>query len=258
MDSEKTMKGFTASPSRSSSAHAPSTTLDEKKEAHHPVAKDQYQQDVLKIAQRTYPKELPPAMNTMLIHHIRVSGAYADARDEFAAISQPTALGWSEVHCLYKYLLSFELSHPDSKTGGHLTKYGDLHYFLTAVFFNWETGKEIRPQPVLPEQAFDDYAKDVGLLIRDLEPIVNKDGSLDTSGRRMWDQAYLAFKANQETLDWNLAIYAARKKVMEFHENGFKMYMRIPTHENIDIKNCWLVKHHLPDLAESLDHELDY
>ncbi|SCV36478.1 uncharacterized protein FFFS_05192 [Fusarium fujikuroi] len=182
------MKGFTSSRSPSSSGHPSSTTLEEKKEAHHPVAKGEYQQEVLKVAQRTYPKELPPAKNTMLIHHIRVSGAYADARDEFAAISQPTDLGWSEVHCL-----------------GHLTQYGDLHYFLTAVFFNWETGKEIKPQPVLPERAFDDYAKDVGLLIRDLDPIVNKDGSLDASGRCMWDQAYLAFKVNQKALEWQVS-----------------------------------------------------
>ncbi|KAF5677664.1 hypothetical protein FDENT_9177 [Fusarium denticulatum] len=204
MDNDNTMKNFPSTSSASSSAHAPSTTLEEKKETCHPAAKDQYQQEVLKIAQSTYPKEFPPAKNTMLIHHIRVSGVYADARDEFAAMSQPTALGWSEVHCLYKYLLSFQLSHPDTKTGGHLTKYGDLHYFLAAVFFNWETGKEIGPQPVLPEQVFDDYAKDVGLLIRDLDPIVNKDRSLDASGRCMWDQAYLAFKVNQETLEWHV------------------------------------------------------
>ncbi|KAF5685798.1 hypothetical protein FCIRC_3287 [Fusarium circinatum] len=247
MDSEKTMKGFAASPSPSSSAHTSSTTLDEKKEAGHPVAKDQYQQDgksiVDSIAQRTYPKELPPAMNTMLIHHIRVSGAYADARDEFVAISQPTALGWSEVHCLYKYLLSFELSHPDSKTGGRLTKYGDLHYFLTAVFFNWDTGKEIRPQPVLPEQVFDDYAKDVGLLIRDLEPIINKDGSLDTSGRCMWDQAYLAFKVNQETLDWKVSWVDCNGKSLkredvqlyEEYKNNYKEAFNA-TIENFDQK----------------------
>ncbi|KAF5583201.1 hypothetical protein FPANT_8233 [Fusarium pseudoanthophilum] len=252
------MKDFTSNPGSSSSAHTSSTNLEEKKESHHPAAKGEYQQEVLKIAERTYPKELPPDQNTMLIHHIRVSGAYADARDEFAAMSQPTALGWSEVHCLYKYLLSFQLSHPDTKAGGHLTKYWDLHYFLTAVFFNWETGKEFGSRPVLPEQAFDDYAKDVGLLIRDLDPIVNKDGSHDISGRCMWDQAYLAFKVNQETLEWHLAIHAARKKVMEFHENGFKMYMKLPSHEDIDIKNCWLVKHYLPNLGESVDHELDY
>ncbi|KAF5573086.1 hypothetical protein FPCIR_14093, partial [Fusarium pseudocircinatum] len=117
MDNDNGMKDFTSNPGSSSSAHTSSTNLDEKKEAHHPAAKGQYQQEVLKIAERTYPKELPPAKNTMLVHHIRVSGAYADARDEFAAMSQPTALGWSEVHCLYKYLLSFQLSHPDTKTG---------------------------------------------------------------------------------------------------------------------------------------------
>ncbi|RBA19320.1 hypothetical protein FPRO05_09423 [Fusarium proliferatum] len=205
MDNDNTMKGFTSSRSPSSSAHPSSTTLEEKKEAHHLVVKGEYQQEVLKVAQRTYPKELPPAKNTMLIHHIRVSGAYTDARDGFAAISQPTDLGWSEVHCLYKYLLAFELSHPDTMMRGHLTQYGDLHYFLTAVFFNWETGKEIKPQPVLPERAFDDYAKDVGLLIRDLDPIVNKDGSLDASGRCMWDQAYLAFMVNQKTLEWQVS-----------------------------------------------------
>ncbi|CVK90364.1 uncharacterized protein FMAN_08772 [Fusarium mangiferae] len=205
MDNDNTMKGFAPSHGSSSSAHPSSTTLEEKKEAHHPVAKGEYQQEVLKVAQRTYPKELPPAQNTMLIHHIRVSGAYADARDEFAAISQPTDLGWSEVHCLYKYLLAFELSHPDTMTRGHLTQYGDLHYFLTAVFFKWETGKEIGPQPVLPGRVFEDYTKDVGLLIRDLDPIVNKDGSLDASGRCMWDQAYLAFKVNQKTLEWQVS-----------------------------------------------------
>ncbi|RBR06685.1 hypothetical protein FVER53590_02414 [Fusarium verticillioides] len=290
MNNDNTMKDFNSNPSSSSSVHTSSADLEEKKEAHHPVAKGEYQQEVLKITERTYPKELPVAENTMLIHHIRVSGAYADARDQFAAMSQPTALGWSEVHCLYKYLLSFQLSHPDTKTGGHLTKYWDLHYFLTAVFFNWETGKEIGPQPVLPEQVFDDYAKDVGLLIRDLDPVVNKGGSLDASGRCMWDQGYLAFKVNQETLEWHvswmncngnslkredvqlydkynnnhkeafnaLAIHAARKKVMEFHENGFKMYMKFPSHEDIDIKNCWLVRHYMPNLGESVDHELDY
>ncbi|KAF5619465.1 hypothetical protein F52700_11748 [Fusarium sp. NRRL 52700] len=205
MEKDNIMKGFTPSPGSSSSAHTDSSIKDEKKDALHPVPKGQYQLDVLKIAERTYPKELPPGSNTMLIHHIRVSGAYADARDEFAAISQPTALGWSEVHCLYKYLLSFELSHPDSRASGHLTKYRDLHYFLTAVFFNWDSGKEFGLQPVLPEQVFDDYAKDVGLLIRDLDPIVNKDGSLYTSGRCMWDQAYLAFKVNQETLEWHVS-----------------------------------------------------
>ncbi|KAF5570640.1 hypothetical protein FPHYL_1066 [Fusarium phyllophilum] len=205
MNNDNNMKDFTSGRGSSSSAATPSSALDGKKDAPHPVAKGEYQQEVLKIAQRTYPKELPPAKNTMLIHHIRVSGAYADARDEFAGISQPTALGWSEVHCLYKYFLSFELSHPDTKKRGHLTQYGDLHYFLTAVFFNWETGKEIGPQPVLPEQVFGDYAKDVGLLIRDLDPIVNKDGSLDASGRCMWDQAYLTFKVNQETLEWSVS-----------------------------------------------------
>ncbi|KAG9500283.1 hypothetical protein J7337_008758 [Fusarium musae] len=59
--------------------------------------------------------------------------------------------------------------------------------------------------PVLPEQVFDDYAKDVGLLIRDLDPVVNKGGSLDASGRCMWDQGYLAFKVNQETLEWHVS-----------------------------------------------------
>ncbi|RKL36176.1 hypothetical protein BFJ72_g8305 [Fusarium proliferatum] len=36
------------------------------------------------------------------------------------------------------------------------------------------------------------------------------------------------------------------------------MYMSIPSHENIDIERCWLVKHHLPNLGKSVDHELDY
>nr|RBQ88696.1 hypothetical protein FVER53263_02414 [Fusarium verticillioides] len=187
MNNDNTMKDFNSNPSSSSSVHTSSADLEEKKEAHHPVAKGEYQQEVLKIAERTYPKELPVAENMMLIHHIRVSGAYADARDQFAAMSQPTALATL------------------IPRRGHLTKYWDLHYFLTAVFFNWETGKEIGPQPVLPEQVFDDYAKDVGLLIRDLDPVVNKGGSLDASGRCMWDQGYLAFKVNQETLEWHVS-----------------------------------------------------
>ncbi|KAF4441623.1 hypothetical protein FACUT_2564 [Fusarium acutatum] len=182
MNNDNIMKDLTSSRSASSSAHTPSINLEEKKVARHPVAKCQNQQEGKSTVDS------------------------ADARDEFTALSQPTALGWSEVHCLYKYLLSFELSHPHTKVRGHLTQYGDLHYFLTAIFFNWETGKEIGPEPVLPEQVFDDYAKDVGLLIRDLDPIVNKDGSLDTSGRCIWDQAYLAFKVNQETLEWHVSL----------------------------------------------------
>jgi hypothetical protein len=45
MDNDNTMKDFTSNPGSSSSAHTSSADLEEKKEAHHPVAKDEYQQE---------------------------------------------------------------------------------------------------------------------------------------------------------------------------------------------------------------------
>lgn len=45
MDNDNTMKDFAPSRGSSSSAHPSSATLEEKKEAHHPVAKGEYQQE---------------------------------------------------------------------------------------------------------------------------------------------------------------------------------------------------------------------
>jgi hypothetical protein len=141
----------------------------------------------------------------MLICYIYSTGAYAKTRNPLAYISRPTTLGPSEIDCLSKYLRSFDSSHPSSYMRLHLIQHGDLHYFLTAVFFGWDTDKEIGPQPVLRERVLTDYAFRAGLLNHDIGPIINKDGLLDESGRRLWDYAYMAFKVDQITLEWRVS-----------------------------------------------------
>ncbi|KAF9770877.1 hypothetical protein IL306_011506 [Fusarium sp. DS 682] len=202
------MRDFTPTPSPghhsdSSSAGSPSNEV--KAEDGLLVVKKHIKDKILDLARRTYPAVLPPPSDPLLICYIYSCGAYAKSRDHGADIYTPMELGPSEVDCLSEHLRSFESSHPRSYKRRQLILYGDLHYFLTTVFYRWDTTKQIKAKPVLREQVLEEYAVKLGLLSHDIGSIIDEDGLPDEDGRHKWDFAYLAIEQRNEGKQWRFA-----------------------------------------------------
>ncbi|KAF4342642.1 hypothetical protein FBEOM_3415 [Fusarium beomiforme] len=163
----------------------------------HLVVKGPAKEKIKARARRTYPAVLPDPDEAMLICYFYTCGAYAKSRDQGVHIKSPTELGPSEIDCLSQHLRSFESSHPKSHQTLQLIKFGDLHCFLTAVFYHWNTSKPIGAKPVLPEETLDDHGFKLGTLRRNIGPIIDENGLTHEDGRRKSDFVYIALEINK-------------------------------------------------------------
>ncbi|KAF4438874.1 hypothetical protein F53441_12695 [Fusarium austroafricanum] len=163
------------------------------------AVKTQVKSDIHLYSMNLYPETLPGPQDAMMINYVYSCEAYAVTREKGSDIYLATQLCPSEIDCIARHLRKFDRVNPEAPRRQYFLTFGDLNYFLSAIFFEWDTEQgHPGPMPVLREKTLKDYAVNVGSLNNDIDLVINDKGEPSDSGRKRWDLAYLALIPDRE------------------------------------------------------------